>query len=378
MRSQTASAIVVGPVGSRLAGVSHNARTLIARLSERCQVTVGETGPATVKTRPIAFHASRLVRNLGTTLAILRHGVLRRGACACIFVDGGLGQFYTILHVTAARLTGQRLVLRHHSFEYVDATRPTFSVIAWVAGRQAMHTMLCPAMDTKLRARYPSIQRSLVLSNASLSPPVSPSEATPNLTGSVLTLGFLSNLTREKGLFDVLALARRCVADSVPARFILAGPIDRAEEKLAVDLALQEMPSVLSYVGPVYGDEKSAFFDEIDAFVFPTRYRMEAQPNVLFEAMSHGSTVLSYDRACIGGDVRQNAGFVVDAAKDFVKEAMPKIVALSRRSLEQKRSDKQEVSSLYSASYDLSVEKYEDLVRYILNENPTYVKSCGL
>jgi glycosyltransferase involved in cell wall biosynthesis len=366
MLDQKAAVIVVGPVGSRLAGISHNARTLIQRLGDQCVVSVGETGPATEKTRPAAYHLSRLTRNLRATLSVLRHGLRERQPCACIFVDGGLGQYYTILHVAAARLTGHRIVLRHHTFDYVDTTRRTFGFIAWLAGPRALHTMLCQAMDRKLRARYSSVHRSIVLSNASLSPPRQPGSEDASRT-EVLGIGFLSNLTREKGLFEVLELARRCFEDGLAVRFVLAGPIDRTEERVAVDAAIADMPEMLSYIGPVYGEQKTAFFDSIGAFVFPTRYRMEAQPNVLFEAMACGITVLSYDRACIGEDVRENAGFVYDLDSDFVEQALARLRTLTSRSRQEAEADRRSVVRFYEKSYEKSVDRYRHMIRFMID-----------
>ena len=73
---------------------------------------------------------------------------------------------------------------------------------------------------------------------------------------------------------------------------------------------------MLEYRGALYGADKDAFFEAIDVFIFPTRYKNEAQPTVIFEAMSRGVPILSYERGCIKGQVG-GAGAVFDQKADF-------------------------------------------------------------
>ncbi len=78
----------------------------------------------------------------------------------------------------------------------------------------------------------------------------------------------------------------------------LAGPVAKEDDRKAIAAAVRDIPG-FSYSGPLYGDEKDAFFAGLDLFVFPTEYRFEAQPIVLYEAMAQGVPVLSVDRGCI-------------------------------------------------------------------------------
>ena len=50
-------------------------------------------------------------------------------------------------------------------------------------------------------------------------------------------------------------------------------------------------------LGPVAGAAKQRFFETIDIFFFPSRYRMEAQPLVMLEALSYGVATLATHKA---------------------------------------------------------------------------------
>jgi glycosyltransferase involved in cell wall biosynthesis len=55
----------------------------------------------------------------------------------------------------------------------------------------------------------------------------------------------------------------------------------------------------IKYYGPVLGDAKKEFFAELNTFVFPTRYRNEAEPLVILEALMNGCPVVANNRGCI-------------------------------------------------------------------------------
>jgi glycosyltransferase involved in cell wall biosynthesis len=102
---------------------------------------------------------------------------------------------------------------------------------------------------------------------------------------------------------------------------LLAGPIENAADAALVEVARSEIGEHLNYLGPLYGAEKDRFLAELDVFVFPTRYRNEAQPNAVFEAMSAGAAVVVFARGCLGEDVSCDSGLLVEPSADFVSAA---------------------------------------------------------
>jgi glycosyltransferase involved in cell wall biosynthesis len=133
---------------------------------------------------------------------------------------------------------------------------------------------------------------------------------------SLRTVGYLSNLSFEKGLADVFAVARRMPG----TQFHIAGPFqDKAVEGYFRDAAagLQN----IKYVGPVFGDAKRDFYAGLDAFVFPTKYKNEAEPLVILEALMYGCPVVANNRGCIGGLLADGVGALVMNADAFAIEA---------------------------------------------------------
>ena len=138
------------------------------------------------------------------------------------------------------------------------------------------------------------------------------------------TLGFVGNLSAEKGLFEFLDLMRDVQANGLPVKALLAGPFHdaRTEEEVRARLSTMDM---VEYVGPKYGEDKELFFSCIDVFVFPSRYRNEAEPIVIHEAMSRGIPVLAYGRGCISEIVSPASGLVINPAVPFAPMALAKI-----------------------------------------------------
>jgi glycosyltransferase involved in cell wall biosynthesis len=125
------------------------------------------------------------------------------------------------------------------------------------------------------------------------------------VNGVTFRVGFMSNLTREKGLFHFLDLADRANALGLPIKFVLAGPIGNLAELEETNLFIDKL-SNLDYLGAIYESQKDEFFSSLDAFVFPTNYKNEAQPIVLYEAMAASVPVITVQRGCIREQIGNN------------------------------------------------------------------------
>lgn len=245
-----------------------------------------------------------------------------RGGTLYMSVSGGFGQLYDILFVALARLRGMRVFMHHHSFAYLDERKLTTRLLVRLAG-PAMHIVLSRDMSERFRRIYPRAQVVLDASNAAL--------LLPNCTAgsrscrhSLRTLGFLGNISADKGVFIFLDLLEKCLDAQLPIRGKLAGPfLDRRTERLVRE-RVAELPTV-EYVGSRYGNEKVVYYSEIDALVFPTEYLNEAEPLVVHEAMSHGIPVIAYGRGCIPEIVSSDCGKVIDPVEPFVPGALSKI-----------------------------------------------------
>lgn len=234
---------------------------------------------------------------------------------AYISLSGGWGQIYDLVTVVICRARGLPCVLHHHSVAYLSKKSLLTAWLCQAAGlNTAAHVVLCQSMGQWLKSLY-GVGRVAVLSNSALFP------LNPELQAreALRVVGFLSNVTREKGGECVIALARAIRQRNWPLRVVVAGPCH--DEHLVEALNASAEEGILEWLGPVYGEDKSQFWKMTDAFVFPTQYANEAEPLVLWEAMAAGVPAISYGRGCIVSQL-ETGGVAIATDKDFVEEAL--------------------------------------------------------
>ena len=73
--------------------------------------------------------------------------------------------------------------------------------------------------------------------------------------------------------------------------FRIAGPFEDESIKREFNARAGSLKNI-RYFGPLYGAEKEKFFEGLDAFVFPTHYRNEAEPLVLLKIVVPALTVV--------------------------------------------------------------------------------------
>jgi glycosyltransferase involved in cell wall biosynthesis len=274
--------------------------------------------------RSLAVRLRRLPRVL-CGLGFLIGARQLQGKSLYMSISGGLGKAYELLFVVLARWRGMRQFLHHHNFSYLDRRSLLMAWIARTAGPDAVHVTQSPRMARQLMALY-RVRRTVPISNAVFLLKNNSAVGESHPRQKLRTLGFISNIAAEKGVFEFLDLIAASHRAGLPLSALLAGPFQDAETERLVRAHLSSLPSV-NYVGPKYGAEKEAFFSDIDVLVFPTRYRNEAEPIVNLEAMSRGIPVIAYGRGCIPEIVGSNCGKVIDPAEPFVPAARAQIEA---------------------------------------------------
>jgi len=286
---------------------------------------------AGVKPTVVNLSASSLSRSLMTRLgrlhrvaygvsilSIMRH---LRGTAFYMSVSGGYGQIYEILLVLVARVRGMRIFLHHHSFAYLDRYTFLTKMLALVAGSDAVHITQSPRMAQKLFEIY-DVAHVVAISNAVflLDERILHSDPRQQLH----TLGFISNIAVEKGVFEFLDLLALADDRGLSINGKLAGPFQDMATARLVRNQLQKLSNV-EYVGPKYGADKDSFFDEIDVFVFPSLYVNETEGIVNHEAMSRGIPVIAYGRGAIPEVVGADCGRVIDPSEPFAPEALKQL-----------------------------------------------------
>jgi glycosyltransferase involved in cell wall biosynthesis len=239
-------------------------------------------------------------------------------------VSGGAGQAYEAVFAALARLHRMRCFLHHHSYAYLGKASRLTAILVALAGPSAIHVCLSAGMAGRLRRLYPATGQQRVVSNLGWLKQAGGENPSPKR--ALATVGFLGNISAEKGVFDFLEVAAALEKGAVPVECKFAGPFQDARTERLVRDALRTLAHT-RYVGPKYGDAKAAFFRDIDVLLFPTRYENEAEPLIVLEAMMHGVPVIAYERGCIGEMLAPGGGLIVEPQRNFAEAAMRQLRA---------------------------------------------------
>lgn len=259
----------------------------------------------------------RAVRGLAAVREVARHR--RARPAVYLTCDSSLGLIATALLGATARLLRLDLYLHHHSYAYISVRRPGFAAALVLMGPEVTHLVGCEQMATDLRSRYPSVRR---VQMVPIMYAVDPGGPRRDVVGrgadGPLVLGHLSNLCEEKGLGEVFETYREVRRAGMPVRLVLAGPPANPPAQRLLEGLLAEEPTT-RYLGPVHGTERDDFFDQIDVFVFPSRYRHESFGLVVGEAMSRGVPVAAYGGACLTPELVDDRGLLVRPHDHFAR-----------------------------------------------------------
>ena len=267
--------------------------------------------------RRTVFYHLRRIAIVCLTPIVLGMNVWRSMRCLYTVVEPGHGMTYNFVIVGSARLFGYRIVLHHHAASYTKFYDKRFAMLCATAGKQAVHIALSEQMASDLTALY-NVGRAVVVHNAAHIQDPGEHPITPRTN---LTIGFLSNLSLEKGVDTVLESFAAILADGWTARLILAGPIVDDDARVLIKEARAKYPDAIVELGAVSGSAKEAFFNSVDLFLFPSRYRLEAQPLVVLEALSHGIATL-VTRQGYSGEIVEPLGTATDLSEfiDFTRQ----------------------------------------------------------
>ena len=301
--------------------------------------------------------------------ALLRAG---RSNCSLYLpISGGLRQLIDLLFIVPARLMGWNIFVHHHSFAYLNK-KPWHATLVFKVLRNAKHIVLCTSMGEKFGQQYGILPSNLrVLSNSAfLALSVNTVTAKPVLNAAI-TLGFLSNITAEKGIFKFLDAIDALHAQHIPCNVVVAGPV-QPEIQADFDARLAAIPHA-RHIGPVYGDAKQQFFNSIDVLLFPTLYANEAEPVTLWEAMAQAIPVIALQRGCIQGMVPLAAGCIVEKPHEFVAAVVKEVTALSMSAelLVSRRSAAKDAFSAAQQQYQYSL---KSLLIEMTHPNPKEVR----
>ncbi len=319
--------VVVGPFPPPIHGAAIITDALAKRLGLHAMVIPVDTGSDPSR-GTLLYHLKR-VRSIGIAITTLLRYRRTPNRVLYISVAGGAGAIYDTLMSTAARYLKYRILLHHHSFSYLDRSHRLSRIL--LHGTGTTHLVLCPTMGERLRTLYGATDVT-ILSNAWwLGPPFESAQRRPSIP---IRLGHLGNLCHTKGLPDVLSVFNELLASGANVSLSIAGPT-----RCAIASGIIQANSCSTgfrRLGHLDGEDKRLFFDAVDVFLFPSRYRNEAEPLVVYEALAEGCVVLASNRGCIPEQLDESGGHVFDETR-YVSESVAIIhkLALNRDLLEE-------------------------------------------
>lgn len=311
--------ISLGPLPPPIHGLSVTNQVVTMRLGTHADVVVVNT--AVPDRVGASHHLARIAKHIGgLRMLIARRG---RGRYRSLYLTcpGGLSLWYLLPISLAARVLGYRIVVHHNSYRYINEPTLVMRLFVNALGPRSRHVLLSSRMREQFENIYRPTQRSLVCSNVAFIDDL-PVEAARHIQPHRrFRIGYLGTISEDKGLLvqrEVLEHARKA---GIEAQLWLAGtPLTERDRGLLIKV-LADCRDV-KHFGELVGEEKVRFFAALDAFVFPTRYRLEAEPLVIHEAMRAGLPVAVFDRGCIRDQVRK-AGVVVPPEADFPSTVIP-------------------------------------------------------
>lgn len=289
---------VVGPFPPPHGGAAKNTARILNDLRE------AGLSPTALRTNPIAKSAHAVgLRHLGRKTVLSLKNAIRlllfraSGTTVYIVPDGGTGVWFSALYVAVLRLRCHRDVIVHfRNAPLVMRYNLAIKFVVRLMEGRATYVFLDEGMRDAFLENYSSSVDYLIVNNAATN---DVPEGIRARSAAHLRIGYLSNLNAEKG-FDIVCSAFEAVAKWEPdLEFWIAGAPTDGDAKAALDRLTERLGSRLRYWGELRGTAKAEFFAQLDLFVFPTRFRQEAQPNVIYEALAAGVSVIATRHALI-------------------------------------------------------------------------------
>lgn len=356
--------LFLGPIPPPVHGFSAINAAMLERLRQTSTVQVFNRAPPTGSASNGLLKAGRA---LGHWLNLLGHFIsaaAKQPTALYAGFSGGKGQLLDLPFFVAARLFSIPTYVHHHSFAYLNQPSRLTAVCMVVLGK-AQHIALCPEMARALASSYGITDSHLiVLSNAAFLPALTNivEDSISTQSPRPIKIGFLSNITAEKGIFEFFAVVRRAAEIGLLYDAEIAGPVDPGIlDQFRTELST--LPQV-RHLGPLYGADKQKFFQRIDLLLFPTRYANEAEPVTLHEALQAGATVVATHRGCIGGMLPEHCGSA-QPADAFEIQTLKTMQDLARLDHAQRLARRAAVQKHYQQTAAHSERALRQLVRDI-------------
>jgi glycosyltransferase involved in cell wall biosynthesis len=364
--------VFMGALPPPIGGAAKNNQIMVSALEPLVDLVLINTSLSKLSHDRFSIHKLQRIK-------VILHGISKIWKCrrklrnsAFYFVpDGGLGVLSQLPLAVLMRILTSNIFIHHRNYSYIDTPSALHRALWQITGLQARHIFLSPTMTIEFSRVY-GLYQSLEVSNLAFLDVKPASRSQPS--EGCWRVGHLSNLCREKGAHDVMDCFEQAVRRSVPISLHLAGPILDADVQERISILERRYPDKIRYYGSLSGVEKDRFFHELDLFLFPTRFKKEAMPNVLFESLAAGTFVIAYGRGCIPDMLPPDDGLVVSLDDDFGQIVCDWI---ARRSLTSERSVQQSRQLKYMKKAGASIAALSQLLEDLVDRRG-HVKCASL
>jgi glycosyltransferase involved in cell wall biosynthesis len=111
-----------------------------------------------------------------------------------------------------------------------------------------------------------------------------------------LSFAFVGAITEDKGVFDLVEIARILRDKGYGFTMSLVGEGNLKEiTRLKALIGRYGLAECVQLTGVLIGEQKFKLLQQTTIFLFPTYFRAETQPTVLMEALAVGVPVVAYD-----------------------------------------------------------------------------------
>ncbi|EPY4498287.1 glycosyltransferase family 4 protein [Klebsiella quasipneumoniae] len=253
-------------------------------------------------------------------------------------INGGKGQFFDMVFLMLAKIYRRKIFIHHHSYNYLNKKSFLFTLVNKICSVNSIHIVLSEDMKVRLSQIYDiELSRIRVLSNCAFIDDPKLEHQRINKVTRILNIGYLSNVTVDKGIDVFINICEEILARGIKINPQIAGPINDKKSKKIIDDFCIKYPFV-NYVGPVYGEDKTRFLNDLDVFIFPSRYYNEAEPLVIYEAAASGNYVIGSEVGSMKEAIKKIAGFSyplnmdsdVSQLQEFIETTVKHLINLNK------------------------------------------------
>jgi glycosyltransferase involved in cell wall biosynthesis len=153
----------------------------------------------------------------------------------------------------------------------------------------------------------------MVIYNSIEDPNMLPRKLSRISTDAELSFTFIGLITEDKGVFDLVEVARQLRNGGHRFKLYVVGeglPIEVA--RLRQLISQYDLTEWVQLTGVLIGEQKFKLLRDTTVFLFPSYFRAETQPTVIMEALAVGTPAVAYDWRGINTIVDQGVnGYLV-------------------------------------------------------------------